>query len=71
MSSDDQSVRSWSCPLCTAACTFEAMQMCNQPIESCPALKALASGEIKDRRSSDVCPDFPSEFTFAAHGATP
>lgn len=57
--------RAYSCEVCTAACTFEAMQMCQMPPESCPALRDLQTGVAVDRRATDADPTFPSEFTYA------
>lgn len=55
----------YSCDICTAQCTFEAMQMCPVSADKCPVLHKLTSGEIVDRRSTDADPNFPSEFTYA------
>lgn len=57
--------RAYSCVVCTAACTFEAMQMCQMPPEACPVLRDLRSGLVTDRRPTDADPTFPSEFTYA------
>ena len=57
--------RQYNCDICTAQCNFEAMYMCQRPIESCPVIVKLATGEIVDRRLSDNDPNFPSEFTYA------
>jgi hypothetical protein len=38
--------------------------MCPVEDKYCPTLKKLKSGEITDRRESDLSPDFPSEFTY-------
>lgn len=54
----------YSCELCAAQCTFEAMQMCLVDKESCPTYEKLLSGEITDRRLSDIDPNFPSDFTY-------
>lgn len=38
--------RPWTCPECTAGCTFEAMMMC-QIDGDCPTIKAMKSGEME------------------------
>ncbi len=58
------SSRIYSCDVCTAQCTFEAMQMCQLPNDQCPVLLDLKAGVIVDRRATDRDPNFPSEFTY-------
>ena len=53
----------YSCPACTAGCTFEAMQMCGLPADRCPIIQGLTDGSIVDRRPTDADPEFPSAFT--------
>lgn len=53
----------YNCEICSAGCTYEAMVMCDLPAEQCPTLEKLSTGEITDRRPTDLDPSFPSEFT--------
>lgn len=55
----------YSCPECTASCTFEAMEFCvKENNEECPVICDLKSGKITDKRPDDLDPNFPSHFTY-------
>lgn len=68
----EQGYQSYICPLCTASCTFEAMAWCEQAPNECPVFVGLESGEIVDRRPTDLDPNFPSEFSIKSiQGVSP
>jgi hypothetical protein len=64
-SSQSKSIARYCCDICTAQCTFEAMQMCQMPAERCPVLLGITLGVVVDRRPTDRDPAFPSEFSYA------
>jgi hypothetical protein len=60
-----KTMQRYNCDICTAQCTFEAMQMCQMPSEKCPVLLGMTLGIVVDRRPTDADPEFPSEFSYA------
>lgn len=56
--------RQYNCEVCSASCTFEAMQMCTEEYEDCPVIQDLKDGIMTDRRPDDYNPDFPTVFTY-------
>lgn len=41
------------------------MQQCELRGAGCPTLTRLEFGLIVDKRPTDACPDFPSEFSYS------